>query len=101
MNTFIGRAGVALLTMLVAAAAAQAQSEKTREQVRAETREAMRLGLFPLDDVGRAPRDIYIGRYPPLASTAQDGALPGASHASDDAVKVGTRKAYPSDTARQ
>lgn len=59
-----------------------ATPSKTREQVQAETREAMRLGLIPVDDVGRRPRDIYINAYPPLSS----------DFASMDASKTGTAR---------
>lgn len=92
MNTFVARTGAVMLMVLIAAGNAHAQSEKTREQVKAETREAMRLGLFPLDDVGRAPRDIYIGYYPPLPSPSQTMATPSETKASGPAIPVGAGK---------
>ena len=59
------RTTVSLLLLAAIGTTAQAQSEKTREQVKAEYAEAVRTGdVIPAGDVGLKLNELYPQRYP-------------------------------------
>ena len=59
------RTTVSLLLLAAIGTAAQAQSEKTREQVKAEYAEAVRTGdVIPAGDAGLKLNELYPQRYP-------------------------------------
>ena len=59
------RTTVSLLLLAAIGTTAQAQSEKTREQVKAEYAEAVRTGdVIPAGDAGLKLNELYPQRYP-------------------------------------
>jgi len=59
------RTTVSLLLLAAIGTTAQAQSEKTREQVKAEYAEAVRTGdVIPAGDAGLKLNELYAQRYP-------------------------------------
>lgn len=58
--------GVALSTLLVAGLSntAHAQVKLSREQVRAELADAIRMGDIPISENGQSPREMFPSAYP-------------------------------------